>query len=326
MRKSLFLLSAVLCLCCACQQEEARYRVPRFRHQVEVNIVRYDRELFSEATIADSAFWSLYCEDIMQFGPVGKRETQCFTEMFLQDSDIILSYHAAQKIFDDTKDLERDLSEAFFRLRHFVPDIPIPVVSMHLSGFGQSIVSAPGMLSASIDKYLGADYPIYQELFYDYQRARMEPAQLPTDYLNGWLRSEFTHESLMYDNRLLDYMIYEGKLLFLLEKIFPKAPFERLAAWSRQDYHWCKENESRMWERIQYYEHLYSSDPIVLQKYIGEAPNTVYFTEEAPARAAIWLGYRIVSEYMRQQPEQDLLHMMMEIDSDKMLQLSLFRP
>ncbi len=310
----------------SCQQTEGRYRVPRFHRQIDMDIARYDREFFETESISDSSFWYLYCEDIMQFGTVGERETQCYLELFHNDSDVCKTYRQAQIIFAENENLEATLSEAFFRLNHFVPDIPLPKVSMHISGFGQSIVSAPGILSAGIDKYLGKDYPIYKDLFYEYQLHRMIPEQLPADYLNGWLRSEFTHESLMSDMRLIDYLIYEGKMLFLLEKIFPQMPFEYLAAWTKTDYIWCVQNESPMWDRIQYYEHLYSRDPLVLQKYIGEAPNTIYFTEEAPARAAIWLGYRIVCEFMQQHPELDILPMMMEVDADKILQESLYRP
>ena len=211
-------------------------------------------------------------------------------------------------------------------MTHFVPDIPLPKVSMHISGFGQSVVSAPGILSAGIDKYLGSDFPIYKDLFYEYQLSRMIPEQLAADYLNGWLRSEFTHESLMEDVRLLDYLVYEGKILFLLEKIFPKMPFEYLAAWNRENYVWCVQNEAPMWERIQYYEHLYSRDPLVLQKYIGDGPSTVYFTDDSPARAAIWIGYRIVCDFMQRQPDMEILPMMMEVRADSILRESLYRP
>lgn len=315
-----------LCLLFSCQQEEERYRVPRFRDQIDIDIVRYDREFFENGNIADSAFWYLYCENIMQFGTVGEKETQCYLELFHGDSDVCRTYRKAQTIFDENEKLEADLSEAFFRLKHFVPDIPLPKVSMHISGFGQSVVSAPGILSAGIDKYLGSDFPIYKELFYEYQLSRMIPEQLAADYLNGWLRSEFTHESLMEDVRLLDYLVYEGKILFLLEKIFPKMPFEYLAAWNRENYVWCVQNEAPMWERIQYYEHLYSRDPLVLQKYIGDGPSTVYFTEDSPARAAIWIGYRIVCDFMQRHPDMEILPMMMEVRADSILRESLYRP
>lgn len=326
--------SRILGWCCltmlmfaaACTPVEDRYRVPPFRGQVDIDIVRYDREFFEKGYIADTIFWPLYCEDIMQFGRPGEKETQCYLELFQNDSDVLKCYALSQIIFDEIDDLEKLLSEAFYRLQHFVPDLPIPKVSMHISGFGQSVVSAPGILSAGIDKYLGKDYPIYQELFYEYQCERMMAPQLPADYLNGWLRSEFTHASLMEDHRLLDYLVYEGKLLFLMEKILPSLDFELLAAWNREDYAWCVENEKNMWERILYYEHLYSRDALVLQKYIGDAPNTIYFTEDAPARAAIWLGYRMVEEYMRECPELDLLHLMMTVDADHILQTSLYRP
>ena len=81
-----------------------------------------------------------------------------------------------------------------------------------------------------------------------------------------------------------------------------------------------------MWERIQYYEHLYSRDPLVLQKYIGDGPNTVYFTEDSPARAAIWIGYRIVCDFMQRHPDMEILPMMMEVRADSILRESLYRP
>ena len=142
----------------------------------------------------------------MQAGQAGLPETRAYMEVFRNDSDMMQVWSDCQQLFSSTRKTEKQLSAAFKRLCHYVPDMPVPVVGMHLSGFGLSIVSAPDRLSASIDKYLGPDYPYYENLFYDYQRRRMRPEQLTADYLNGWIRSEFTNESIMAGQRLLDYL------------------------------------------------------------------------------------------------------------------------
>lgn len=323
-RKSVYCLLLGCLLTVACT--EKRYRVPSSSPEPDICIQRYDREFFEKGNINDTAFWQLYTENIMQAGEAGLPETHAFMEVFRNDSDMRQVWNDCQRVFPSTHKTERKLQKAFRRLCHFVPDMPVPIVGMHLSGFGQSIVSAPDRLSASIDKYLGCSYPYYEDIFYDYQRRRMRPEQLTADYMNGWIRSEFTNESIMAGQRLLDYLVYEGKILFLLRQVLPAEPLERLAGWDKTQLEWCCDNEQRMWDRILEYEHLYSADPLVLSKYIGDGPFTVYFTEEAPARAAIWVGYQIVVQYMAVQKQCSLLELMMQTDARVILRQSCYRP
>jgi len=318
-----YLLPAALLLG-ACT--EKRYRVPASAPAPDIRIQRYDREFFEKGSIGDSAFWQIYTENIMQAGEAGLPETRAYMEVFRNDSDMLQVWSDCQQQFSDTRKVERQLSAAFKRLCHYVPDMPVPVVGMHLSGFGLSIVSAPDRLSASIDKYLGPDYPYYEDLFYGYQRRRMHPQQLTADYLNGWIRSEFTNESIMARQRLLDYLVYEGKILFLLQLTLPHEPLERLAGWDKTQLDWCRANEQRMWDRILEYEHLYSPDPLVLSKYIGDGPFTVYFTEDSPSRAAIWTGYQMVRQYMAAQPDCSIMDLMMQTDAREILRQSHYRP
>ena len=316
-------LTLVLCLA-ACT--EPRYRVPHHAEMPAVSIERFDREFFDSARISQADFWQLYVEDIMHVGRLDDPASLAMMEVFRTDADMQQVYSDAQKLFPTTDFLSRVLSKAFGRLVHFFPEMPVPAVSTHISGFGQSVVSAPGRLSVSLDKYLGADYPLYAELFYPYQWHRMSPDHMAADCLNGWIRSEFTNESIMNDFRLVDYLIYEGKLLFLLHLIMPDEPFEHLAGWNRPQLEWCRDNEKRMWERLLEYDHLFSDDPLVLSKYINDGPSTVYFTEDSPGRAAIWTGYSIVCQYMKRQPAISVAEMFLETDGDVFLQKALYRP
>ena len=45
----------------------------------------------------------------------------------------------------------------------------------------QSVVVGDSILGFSIDKYMGADYPLYKRFYYDYQCRSMEPDRIVPD-------------------------------------------------------------------------------------------------------------------------------------------------
>lgn len=67
----------------------------------------------------------------------------------------------------------------------------IPAIYMHVSGFNQNVLVGDSLLSLSIDKYMGKDYPLYQDFFYDSQKLKMQRGLVVPDYLAGWLMSEY---------------------------------------------------------------------------------------------------------------------------------------
>lgn len=54
-----------------------------------------------------------------------------------------------------------------------------------------------------------------------------------------------------------------------------------------------------MWQYMIENNLLFSSDQLTRKKLTGEAPFTTYFTRESPGRAAVWIGFRIVESYMK---------------------------
>ena len=324
--KRIILLCALALLALSCTEQ--RYRVSPFARKPQMAVARYDREFFETGTIADDAFRRLYEEKILQVGEMDAPQSEVFLEIFRTDSDMCRVYADCGECFDQAfqSAFERKVSKAFLRLCTFIEDMPLPALSFHLSGFGQSVVSAPDILSVSVDKYLGGDYPLYADLFYDYQLVRMSPERMAADCLNAWIRSEFSEENLLSDSRVLDYMVYEGKILFLLRKVMPDEPFEYLAGWNREQADWCRANERNMWERLNAYEQLYERDRLMARNYFGENPTTVYFPPEAPGRALCWVGYQMVARYMAAEPSCDLLSLMMETDAERVLTRSVYRP
>jgi len=304
--------------------KEGRFDVPgKPTHQISIN--RFDQDFYKTGTYPDTAFLDLYANQIMEVGNPGSDMFQQFDSIFRSDKQMRQIYNDCQLTFKNISPIEEKLTWAFYRLHYFFPNIPYPKVYMHLSAFGESIVSAPGILSAGIDKYLGPGYPIYKTLYEPYQIQRMYPQKIVADYMTGWVRSEFTEDALMDQQRLLDYMIYEGKILYLIKVILPDEPMENIIGFTKGQLDWCTKNEKNMWDAILKLQHLYSTDPLVIAKYIGDGPRTSFFPQDSPGRAVTWTGYRIVKKYMDRMQEATIQELL-KTKSQTILSESLYHP
>ena len=302
-----------------------RYEVPGKPEQ-NITIQRFDKTFYETGLYSDTAFLNLYANEIMEVGEPGSKMFQNFDSIFRTDKDIKKIYADCQKTFSDVSDIEDELTWGFHRLHYFFPSIPTPKVYMHIAGYGESIVSAPGILSADIDKYLGTDYDVYKSLFSPYQTVRMYPEKLASDYMTGWVRSELTEYKLMDNQRLLDYMIYEGKILFLIQVLLPDENMENLSGFTSEQIDWFAANEKHMWNTILQLQHLYSKDNNIIAKYMGEAPYTAYFSQASPGRAAVWTGYRIVSAYMEKHPKVSVQDLMLKTKAQDVLKGAGYQP
>ncbi len=321
MKKNLGFLLFLTLLSCA----GGRYEVPG-KPENNITIQRFDRTYYETGMCPDSAFLNLYANQIMEVGEPGSKMFQQFDSVFRNDKDLKKLYNDCQKTFSDVSDIEEELTWGFHRMQYFFPNIPIPKVYMHIAGYGESIVSAPGILSADIDKYLGKDYDAYKSFFSPYQIDRMYPEKLTADYLTGWVRSELTEYKLMDNQRLLDFIIYEGKMLFLMQILLPDESMENLSGFTTEQLEWLGANEKNMWGTITQLQHLYSKDVSIIAKYIRESPNTPFFSAESPGRAAIWTGYRIISAYMEKNPKASLQSLMLKTKAQDVLKGADYRP
>lgn len=289
-----------------------------------INIMRFDQDFMSRNKNIDSTFLLLYSTKIMEVGYPGSEMYNQFDSIFHTDKEVINLYEDCQKQFSNTEIIQNTLSDAFAKLHEFFPEMIIPKISMHISYYGESIVSSEEYLSAAIDKYLGKDYPGYKSRFQPYQSQKMYKEKIVSDYMTGWLRSEFFVKAVEGNECLLDYLIYEGKLLYLLKTILPKENMQDLTGFNEKQIDWCMKNEKKMWDALSKFQHLYSADRLTIAKYIEDAPNTSFFPADSPGRAIIWNGYKIVESYMKNNKDVTLRDLMLNNDSRKILSESLY--
>ena len=323
----LFLITAVLIGCNSCDSIKGNDST------VNVQIQRFDRSLYdwviTDAPVLQKQLQSEYASMLKVIGlSVFKtQDTQTeefFNRMINYYSEPTLSrlYRDALKTFNNVATIEEDLGSAFGYLQNHFPTMQMPAVYMHISGFNRNVLVDDSLLSISIDKYLGADYPLYDTYFYAYERRKMDPVYVVPDYFAAWVMSEYPFQG--DDRVLLDQMIYEGKIKYLIHQAIPKLIPEVLMGYTPEEYQWCKQNEKILWEEIIKRKHLYTPDHVTTSKYFSSAPSQ-FISDLAPGNLGTWMGWQIVSQYMdrnRVTPEQ----LMNNTDAQDILTKSKYKP
>lgn len=206
-------------------------------------------------------------------------------------------YKDALEVFDDVSVYEQELSVAGNLIKQKLPKRGLPGFYMHVSGFKENVVVLDGIISLSVDKYLGKDYSGYKPFFENYQLIQMQSKMVSRDFLRAWLLSE---QMLLSEKKrtLLSEMITEGKVLYALSELLPNWNNEDLIGYTTEQLKWSEDNEQAIWKFIVQQKHLYDSDFMTIQKYMNEAPYTTSLSMDSPGRIGAWVGWQIVQNYM----------------------------
>lgn len=268
-------------------------------------------------------FLRQYVGGVLALGNIDSITTESSIKGLLSDSVYKEIYKECQNIYGNTNDIENEIAIGMTYVKHYFPKKQIPRVAMHISGYNQSIVVSDGIMSVSIDNYLGSDYAPYQSMAYEYQIQKMNRDNVAMDLMYAYLLTEFgTTEG----GSLLDNMISEGKLLYLMSIFMPNRTDKDIMGYTESQYKWCVDNEKQMWNYLIENKRLYNTSQLVISKFIKPAPFTSEFPQESPGQAALWLGMRIVENYMDANDDVTLEDLMKNKNSQQILEGSNYRP
>jgi len=324
------LLSTVYCLLCftACNNSVNVNHIP-----VEIEIQRFDKELQSAATDTTlipllrekyNPFFELYNVHVVEIGNSQNPYYIPMLQDFMQAEVVEIAYRKVEEIFPDEKTLNVQLTNGFKHLKYYFPDMPVPKVYAYVSGFNTSLMLMDDALAVGLDRYLGDTCSIYDQLnFPKFRQYNMRPERIPVECLEAWLGGEYSAEGGSNSN-LLQGMIYEGKMAYINSLCFPKAADTLLFGFTAEQMEWCKHNEDYMWAYLLERQELYNTDQFLIHKYIGYAPFTAAFSQTSPGRACVWLGYRIVTAYMKKSKAS--VPDMMLLDAQALLKESRYNP
>ena len=299
---------------------------------ISVRINRFDVELYKwlqnkesdENLLQDSLFINVFGENVIFIGRIDSIGFFDRLRSFFSDSTLMDLYQTQQETFADITPYEQELSIGTQLLLEEFPQLKLPEFYMHVSGLNQNIVVTDSILSLSADKYLGTDFPLYQDHFYDYQLQQMSPERIVPDYLLGLLYSEFPFEG--NENTLLSHMLYEGKLRYILSRMLPERKRWESFGYTKEQYNWCVKSESRIWKTILQQKQLYTTDYLTISQFINEAPYTAPLTSSSPGRAGIWVGFRIIESFIKQHPNTTLQELIERTDYQQLFIEAKYKP
>jgi hypothetical protein len=320
-------LLGMACLCCfSCSGNKLNERLQ------ELSIIRFDSDLYQYLTQNESdillqthtGFLDILGEGILSIGNTDSTGFYSRLKDYFSEPTLMGIYKDEQEKFTDITDINKELSKGLQIFLQQFPQIKQPKVYMHVSGLNRNIVVTDDILSLSADKYLGSDYPLYQDFFRDFQRQLMNPDRIVPDYLLGFMMANLPFVG--YEEVLLDRILYEGKLRYMLSQLLPKRQVWEYVGYTKGQYEWCVRHQSLIWKTIQESNHLLSPNYLNTTQYLKDAPYTAFLPEESPGKAGVWLGFQIISAYMKQKPKTGWKELMDNTDYQEILKQSKYKP
>lgn len=334
------LLTTILFLV-ACQMNKNPDLPDISKVEVDLEISRFDKDLFGLDT-SDLAinqdlnkidrqyplFLPFYHETLMEWNqPELNLEvnTQAIKE-FIHHPDIRGVYDSVLAVYPDNAELEKQLLPAFKYFKYYFPDKPIPKIVAYLSAFRQQgLTLGENTLGLGLDMHLGRDYRFYETVNYpSYLKREFAPEYLGTHAMKVWAQQLYANPNKR--NRLLDQMVFNGKLLYFLDLTLPEVHDSIKLGYTTEQTQWCEENEAQIWSFFIERKLLYESEKSKYSAFVSPGPTTMGMPKSSPGSVGNWLGLQIVRKYMSENPEEDFDTMFAEHDGQAFLKAAKYKP
>jgi gliding motility-associated lipoprotein GldB len=304
--------------------------------KVEMEFKRLDIDLFAldptegrtdtRQLQADyGAFFTDYCEGVTRIGSPSDPGFDYSVAQFITDESIRVLRDDVQAEYADVSDIEDGLRSAFTYFRYHFPDSTIPTVVFNISALNYAIVATRTHLGIGLDMFLGADHPVYPMVgLPKYMYRNMKRQQVVPQAMKGWLQSMYEEDATR--NNLLEYMVFEGKLLYVLDAVLRTTPDSVKMGFTPDEMAWCTENEPRIWAHLVDEELLFKSEYMTINKWINQAPFVAGIPKESPGRLGQWVGWQIVRAYMKENPSITVQELMQNDNAQDILNRSKYKP
>lgn len=232
-------------------------------------------------------------------------------------------YKDAISTFGDVSLYEEQLSDASTLAGKYLPNKKLPEFAMHVSGFRENVIVLNNLISISTDKYLGTGYNAYKGFFQQYELQQMKPEYIVRDYMKAWLMSDIIKPNT--DNQdLLSAMVAEGKILYTLSVLLPNQDKNDIIGYTPSQQNWAEQNEKDIWKKVIKQNYLFSTDHMLITRFINDAAYTSPISTDSPGRIGSWIGWQIVKQYAKKKGAslQDII----DADAQTILKDSKYNP
>ena len=203
------------------------------------------------------------------------------------------------KVFSYLDDTSQDLELLFKHISYYFPEAHIPktiTVATDVD-YRNKVILNDSLLFVSLSTYLGADHYFYDRIA-RFHADDFRKEQITVDVAHAFAKAKTPPPR---SSQFIDYLIYEGKKIYLMEQLLSLTSTNELLSYTPQELAFAQENEINIWEYFVKKELLFDTDKKLLSRFIDPAPFSKFyldFDNETPGRIGRYIGYRIVSSYM----------------------------
>lgn len=316
---------ALLATACHHTSNDTRHR------EGDIEVMRLERVIMDSNEVALPAALRQFADTLASPLLTLMPEDPQFMAMVMQyrrDSTMLLLDGLVQQRYGSLTWLERTLTDAVARLSEQDPAIRLRKVATYVgSGGYPDRVHADresNTVTVAIDQYVAPMTEPYGYLGDPlYQVHLSDSAYLATDCLAALAQEYIAMPPEPW--MLLDYMVAEGKELYVLDQALPHTADSIKIRYTRQQMRWMEQHEEKVWATLLQNQLLFSTDATRFHNLIDEAPKTNAFGNESAPRTVEYIGWQIVRRYMKNSGSSlhDLLE---ETDAKKILNASGYRP
>jgi len=329
------LVFSSLALLCSCGSNS--FDVDVSKVNVSLDIQRFDQAiaLLDKANPGPGAvllaqkygaFAELYSVNIIKVGSMYNADYPQNLKMFLSyevfddiNEQIVQTFGKGDEVFRPA------LTNAFKHFKYYFPIKEVPVIYTFNGGFNQSVVIDSAMLGIGLDKYLGSSVALYKRLEVEqFKKSAMIPAKIAPDCMQAIFESEFPFN--FATENLLSSMIHEGRKMYFVKAMIPDLADTTMWGFTTIQMDFCGSFEGNMWSYLVDNKLLFDSDYMTIKRFTSEGPFTTAFSKDSPARAASWIGFRIVCSYMEHNPGLSLQDLLAETDYQKIMNKAKYNP
>ncbi len=332
-KTSLFIIVLFSLWFSACTRDKGK-NIPDVSHiEVEVNVKRFEKDLMAidtnhikrdmDALIAE---YPVFMPDIYLPKILPVLQDTMVMKQFLISPGIRKLYDTCQIVYNDLTDIEEDLKSAFRYYKYHFPERKVPKVISFFSEYTiGTFTYEEEILGIGWDFFLGADYPLYDPSFFpNYIKRTMNKEHLVAKSMEA-IATDIVGSGK--GERLIDFMITNGKILYILDQLMPHTPDSVKLAYTTSQLQWCENNELQLWSYFLADDLLYSSNMRDIRKLVDYSPfGTSQMPAEAPGRSANWMGWQIVKSYMNRYPETTLEHLIEIEEAQTILNKARYKP
>ncbi|MBK8554558.1 MAG: hypothetical protein IPL65_01735 [Lewinellaceae bacterium] len=301
-----------------------------------LNIRRFDQDMFSVDTTHLKAgleqlmqkypdFLPFFLQEVAHDASNPKETPQEAFDGFVTAPMVRRLADSCALAFKDLQPIEKDLSQMMRYYRYYFPKMPAPGIVTAVTEFvGDAYMVNDSLMMIGLDMFLGEEFSGYNpDIFPMYLRRQFEPEYLPTKAAMA-LSSQVAGPP--NGDRILDYMIHNGKILYIMAQLLPATPDSLLMGYTQADMEACYANEQNTWARLLNLKVLYEPLGAKNQKIVMPSPRAENVFTEAPGEIGNWIGWQIVNAYMERHPGTSMEELLAFSDAQKFMEAAKYKP